>query len=658
MARPAALLALLSAPLLAGAQAPISRIEPGSSGIASAKTTPALDAPAIPGAASAPSAPTPTWETQKHARTYVLGIPAPRGQIVDRNGLPLAQTRVSYNLAIAFPTPLTFSDAQALAFAREQVGHAQALLGRPITFSSETALKHYQNRGVLPFVIAQDLRPGEIEAFKKVKPENLTLLPVYQRHYANGALAGHIIGYAGRAGRMPDGPIENNELLWPNAEGRDGLEQTFDDQLQGKFGQFNISFDAQGKKQSEQISIPPQPGYNVVTTLDANLQRLCEESLAKGCKRGAIVIVDPNNGDVLALASWPTINPNAFIPNISAEAFRNLQEDPNIPLLPRAYRSSYPPGSTFKVFVGLAGLQTGKIKPDDEFNCPASLEIGNLTFRNWKKEGAGMLNFADALTQSCNTWFYQAGMKMGGRLITDYATRLGLGARTGIPLNAETDGRIPTDEYMMKTYKRRLLNGDVANLSIGQGDTLISPLQMAQAMATVGNGGTLYQTRLVQQVQSIDGQIVTAYDVRARGQIEVDKEVMSEIRKAMIAVVESKMGTAGRAQVDNVHVAGKTGTAQWGPKNKERTAAWFAGFAPAEKPRYAFAALYEGEANNSDVHGGTFAAPLIGNVLREVFKEEPKETGKKRKKKAAPEETTEEGIPVRRAEPVRPSDAQ
>lgn len=609
--------------------------------------------PATPGKGSA-SKPTdtgftPSWETQKQARTYLLGIPAPRGQIVDRYGNPLAHTRVAYNLAIAFPTPLSFSERDVLAFVQQQTQRAQAIMGRPISFVAESALKHYKNRGALPYIIVQDLRPGEVEMFKQQKTENLTLQAVYQRYYPNGSLAGHIIGYAGRAGRIQDRPIENNELLWPNAEGRDGLERTFDDQLQGKIGQLNISFDATGRKASEQISIPPQPGYNVVTTIDINIQRICEEALEKGTKRGALVIIDPNNGELLAMASWPTIDPNAFVPIITTEAFRALQEDKDLPLLPRAFQSAYPPGSTFKVFVGLAALQSGKVGLMDEFPCPPSIEIGNLTFRNWKKEHAGMLNFADALTQSCNTWFYQVGMKITGRTIAEYALRLGLGVRTGIPLNGETDGRIPTDEYMMKTYKRRLLNGDVANLSIGQGDTLISPLQMAQAMAAVGNGGTLYQTRLVQQVQSIDNQIVHAYGVRARAQVDIDRNVMSELRRGMVQVVESRAGTAHRAGVPGVHVAGKTGTAQWGPKNNERTAAWFAGFVPADKPKYAFAALYEGDAKLDDVHGGTQAAPLIGKVLRELFKEEPK--GKKKRKG---QEDEIEGVPVRRAEPVHP----
>ena len=208
-------------------------------------------------------------------------------------------------------------------------------------------------------------------------------------------------------------------------------------------------------------------------------------------------------------------------------------------------------------------------------------------------------------------------------------------------------------------YKRRLLNGDVANLSIGQGDTQISPLQMAQAMGVVGNGGTFFQTRLVQQVQSIDDQVVTAYNVRARSQVQIDKHVLAALKLGMKQVVSSRSGTAARAAVPGIDVAGKTGTAQWGPKNNERTAAWFAGFAPAENPKYAFAAVYEGDANNNDVHGGTQAAPLVGRVLKELFKSEEKgKTKKKKKKRADPEEgqDDEDGTPVRRAEAVDPDE--
>jgi penicillin-binding protein 2 len=637
--------------LTAGAQ----QMVPQGAPLAAAKPEITMPSPVSPRpvtSAVTPTSVTPTWETQKGARTYVLGIPAPRGQIVDRNGAPLAQTRVSYNLALAFPTPLKFSDADLRRYAEQHIMLARSLTGRPISITEEKLQRHYKNRGAVPMMLTQDVGPFEAEKVRQQKSEALILQPVYQRWYPQGELAGHVLGHTGRGGKPLEGPIENNELLWPEAEGRDGLEQSFDDQLKGKVGQLNISFDAAGKKSSEQIVIPPQPGYNVVTTLDTNLQRLCEETLAKGCKRGALVLLDVTTGDILAMASYPTINPNWWIPFLPQSQSDVLNNDPNNPLIPRAFRSSYPPGSTFKVFVGLAAMQTGKVAPGDEFSCPPALEIGNLTFRNWKKEHAGDLNFVDALTQSCNPYFYQVGQKVGAAPIVEYALKLGLGARTGIPLASETNGRIPTQEYMFKTYKRVFMPGDIANLSIGQGDTLVSPLQMAQAMAAIGSGGNLHQTRLVQQVQSIDNQIVNAYNVRIRSIVDIDKKVMDALREGMVQVVASRAGTAGRASVPGIQVAGKTGTAQWGPKNNERTAAWFAGFAPADKPKYAFASLYEGEPDNDDVHGGTQAAPLIGKVLREIYKNEKRPKKGKKKKGEDEDEMDDDGTPVRKAEAV------
>ncbi len=564
---------------------------------------------------------TPSWETQKAARTYVLTIPPPRGQIVDRHGSPLAQTRVSFNLALKFPTPLNFSEEQTMAFVDRELRQLGQRLDRQFQVDRQDVLKHYEKRGVLPYDIARDLLPSEIELLNKNPIPGVMLNAVYLRFYPNAELAGHIVGYAGRAGSTPSGAITNNDPIFAEAEGREGLEKTFDTQLTGEPGQYNITIDAKGKIASERVTIPPQPGYNVVTTLDEGLQRKCEEILAKSAKRGAIVVINPNNGDILAMASWPVFNPNKFIPGISAQDFKELQDDPNIPLLPRAFRSAYPPGSVFKVPVGLAALESHQIDTEDEFSCPPAFSLGRLTFRNWKKTHGGMLNFRQALTQSCNTWFYQVGIKIGKQPIIDWATRLGFGDKTGIPLASEAAGRIPTDDYMQATYGRQIMDGDVANMSIGQGDILISPLQMAQAMATIGNGGTFFQTRLVQQVQSIDERIVNAYEVRAKDKLEIEPKILENLKKAMVDVVSAGAGTAHRAEVDGVAVAGKTGTAQWGPKRRERTAAWFAGFAPAEAPRYAYAAVYEGAPNDDDVHGGTNAAPMIGKLLRELFKQ-------------------------------------
>jgi penicillin-binding protein 2 len=577
-----------------------------------------------------PTRMTPSWETQRQAATYALSIPAPRGQITDRNGVPLAQTRVGYNLSVVFPTPLDFTDRQVIEFVNRAVASARGLTSRPVGFSEEGAVQHYRNRGAIPFDIASDLPNNEVTRAQGRVPTGLTLRAIYMRTYPQGTVAGQVVGYTGRTSRESTRILQNNEPLWPESEGREGIEQTFDDQLRGKPGQLNLTFDKDGNKSGERIAAPPEPGYNVVTTLDVDMQRLAEKILQKRAKRGAIVVMDPNSGEVLALASWPTIDPNDFVPTISEEKFQKIASDPNIPMLPRAYRSAYPPGSTFKMFVGVAGFETHAISPKDEFDCPSALEVGNIVFRNWKKADAGDLNFRQALEQSCNTWFYQAGQKIGARALLTWAKRFGLGARTGILLNGEADGRIPTDDYMEQTYHRHILGGDLANLSIGQGDILISPLQMAQAMGGLANGGVVYQARIVRQVQTLNNEVVYVYNPRAKDVLKLGPVTMEELRKGMMDVVSGDNGTGGAAELKNVKVAGKTGTAQWGPKKKERTAAWFAGFAPADGvPRYAFAALYEG-APGEMAHGGAVAAPMIGELLRELFKGEspPKKTPK------------------------------
>jgi len=589
----------------------------------------------------------PTFETQKLARTYILDVPSPRGQITDRNGVSLAQNRLSYNLAINFPTPLDFSDTQTLSFVHEKIDTAEKLLGRKLRISDETILRHYRNRGIMPLEIAQNLSQTEYNEVKDNLPPDMIVRPIYVRVYPNEKVAGHVIGYTGKTGRNPDGIVDNHETLWPETEGREGLEQTFNDMLTGKHGEYKLTFDKDGRKTSEKLVTPPEPGYNVVTTLDVHLQELAEKALEAKAKRGAIVIVDPNNGDILALASWPTYDPNLFVPSISSERLKSLQNDPDIPLLPRAYRSAYPPGSTFKIAVGIAALESGAVYPDDRFECVPSIQIGNLTYHNWKKGDRGALNFVQALTESCDTWFYQAGIKTGAEPIIEWALKLGFGAKCGIPLRGEVEGRVPNDEYMKATHGRRLLNGDIANMSIGQGDIQVTPLQMAQAMGIIANGGTFYQTRLVQQVQTFDNQVVTAYQVRAKRTLDLSSETLDELRTGMINVVNGAGGTAHQASLDNVEVAGKTGTAQWGPKNKERTAAWFAGFLPTDHPQYAFAALYEGDVG-TNMHGGSTAAPMVADVFKEIYKGEKVASRPQRREREVPE--------VRRAEPVEEED--
>jgi penicillin-binding protein 2 len=239
------------------------------------------------------------------------------------------------------------------------------------------------------------------------------------------------------------------------------------------------------------------------------------------------------------------------------------------------------------------------------------------------------------------------GIKAGHRPILDYSSRLGLGAKTGIPLASEEPGNLMTTEYMLKVHNRRIMPGDIANMSIGQGDTLVTPLQMASVMSTIANGGTVFQPRLVLQVQDLDGKVTFGYDTRVRNQIDIHRDTMKAMREGLQGVVSSRAGTAGRAAVPGFKVVGKTGTAQWGHGKTEKVAAWFVGFAPLDKPQYAFAVLYEGKPRDHDVHGGTYAAPLAGRVLKEILKPEPKEEKKSssRKKRTDDDEEMDADTP-------------
>lgn len=620
---------------------------------------------AQPAVISKPSQPDfslqPSWETQKLARNYIFEIPAPRGQITDRNGLPLAQTRVAYNLAINFPSPPQFTDEEATRFIAEQVRRGQEVMGRAINVDAAKALKHYKDRGVMPLVIAQDLKAAELERLKRSSAPGLIATPIYLRSYPQEKVAAHLIGFVGRQGGYQSGPVENNELLWPEYEGRDGIEKSFNTQLTGKHGVMHVSFDASGKKAAEKIVSPPRPGQNVVTTLDLKIQEVVERTLIAAKRPCAMVVMDPKNGEILAMASEPAFDLNLYIPALSQESKDKLEKDPFNPLYPRAFRAAYPPGSIFKIITGLSAMNDGYVDPDDEFGGESAITIGGTTFRNWKRSDVGPLNFVEALTQSCNTYFYKMGLKAGHRPILDYSARLGLGAKTGIPIAAEEKGNLMTTEYMMKQYKRRLMPGDIANMSIGQGDILVTPVQMASVMCTVASGGTVFQPRLVLQVQDIDGKITFGYDVRVRDQIDIHRDTMKALKAGLEGVVSSRAGTASRAGVPGFKVVGKTGTAQWGAGKKEKVAAWFVGFAPSERPQYAFAVVYEGRPGDDDVHGGTNAAPIAGRVLKEILKREPKEEKKSTKPKKRADDDAEpdmeEEAPSRRRRKAAPEEA-
>ena len=576
------------------------------------------------------------WKTDKEARTFKLNIPPPRGQIVDRKGVPFAQNRVARYLALVFPFMLNATDAQVLDYAHQRIDRVNQLLNKRWGLPDDKLLLHYKNRRWLPLVFSvtdrlnDELSPEQESRIKPLlTPGNgLLIQPAYLRVYPKKDTAPHIIGYTRRVRALPTTPVQDGDPIFEETEGVDGLEKTFDKDLQGKPGIINILFNADGTKADEQMLRRPTPGNNVVMTLDYELQKQAENALARHVKGGAMVIMDVKTGDVLAMASYPNFDLNLWVPGITSANFAKLNSDPGNPQLARAFRGEYPPASTFKVIVALAALESGHVNAKTAYDCDPSLVVGDRVFRNWSKEPEGMINVVTAIKRSCNTWFYQAGLNIGAAPITDMATRLGFGARTGIPLTAEAEGFVPTDSWCQQHLGHKMLGGDIANLSIGQGRTLVTPLQAAQAMAAVADGKSMPIPRLVKQVQDLDDHVVHYFEPQ-RKNVDLLPDARDTVRKGMIAVVNGDNGTGHAAQLDDkfkIQLAGKTGTAQWGKvvedRSKNRWLAWFTGFLPANDPAYAYAVVYEGQPGES-VSGGHQAAPIVHDTFQNYFNHAP-----------------------------------
>jgi penicillin-binding protein 2 len=560
---------------------------------------------------------------RKDARVISLKIPAPRGQIVDRNGEPFAQNEVAYQVALQFQQFQDVDRAYVVDWARSRMGKLDGVIDLAYPKTDDELYDHYRHRRWLPLYLSRMLSEEEGKKIVSKLPDGMVLSPVYRRKYPHQGLAAHIIGYAGSVGKLPTGPINFNDPLWEESEGRAGFEKLFNGQLTGVDGMKRLLFDENGNKLLEEQVKRPLPGGTLVTTLNLKWQKLAEDVLAKGCQRGAFVVIDVVTGEVLVMASRPTFDLNRFIPGVSETEFQALQDDPATPLFGRAFQSCYPPASSYKPVVALAALDRGIVDENKLIDCPPAMTLGNHTFKNWTMVPEGAIDVKRALARSCNTWFYQIGIETGASVFLDLSNRLGLGEKSGLPLIGETPGLVPTHEWMMKNEGRRILNGDTANMSIGQGSLLASPLQVAQMMAGIGNGTALPKLSLISQVQDNRGRVVQAMPPERKNWLGVDYHAVEVVRAGMRDVVSQGYGTGRSGNLTYTTLAGKTGTAQWGPPKLNQRLAWFAGFLPHDNPRYAFAVLYEGKPGER-VSGGRMAAPMVRNFF-EPLKDEIKE---------------------------------
>lgn len=523
-----------------------------------------------------------------------------RGNMYDRNGILIVHNEPSFSITI---TPYEFD--------KEIIPLLSKLIAVPEDEILNT-LDKYKNYS--PFEPVKILRDASFDVVSKIE-ENNDILPGVdvvvepKRLYEFEGNMAHLLGYTREITR---GQLEKYKYYRPgDIIGQSGLEQTYEPFLRGREGIQFVAVNKFGQKVSSfnngQQDIPPNNGFDLYLTIDVKLQELAEKLLAG--KRGAVVAIDPQNGEVLALASKPDYDPRAFSGRVPADLYKQLSEDPWSPLLHRAIQSQYPPGSTWKMLVGIAAMNEGIIDENTTIYCPGSFTFGN---RSYKCHGAhGAVSLRNALKASCNVYFYQLGLKIGMENLQKYGEMFGFGQKTFIDLPNEKTGRLPTVEWLEKVYgKGAATRGRLVNYGIGQGEILVTPLQMAAYTAAIANEGTYYQPHLVRAIKNNISNKIEPVSYASR-KLPIDKRIFKFVKDGMYDVVNSPGGTAYYARLYNIEVCGKTGTAQ-NPHGKDH--AWFVCFAPKENPKIALVVLAE----NSGF-GGAVAAPIAKQLLEAFF---------------------------------------
>ena len=555
-----------------------------------------------------------------------LRVPADRGMILDRKGKTLVDSRPSYDLYVtpAFCKPcedvvgrlagMIHLEGEDLARVREGLAEARGLERfRPIPVRIDIS------RDELDVVEAnRDALPG------------LDVIAAPHRNYREGPLAAHTLGYLGEIG--PEELKKSKETPRPyrlgDYLGKGGVERMMEEYLRGEDGVERVVSDAKGRKLPELERMIPEaeryqpgrPGHNVVLSIDARLQRAAEEHFTGTA--GALVAVDVNTGFILAMVSKPAYDPNEMTGRVSRERRKEMSKDPLEPMLFRATQNHFHPGSIFKVVSELAALEHGF---EGNVFCGGGYTLGRRRWRCHKDAGHGYVDPATAMQKSCDTWFYAAADRIGIDAIADMSRRFGLGSPTGLDLGFEVPGVVPSTAYHDKYTPGGYQKGFALNSSIGQGDTNVTPLQMAMVYATIANGGTLYRPQVVRRVEDADHTVVKTFEPEVRGKLDVHPRHLALIHKGLDMVVNEPGGTAYWRRLKTVRVAGKTGTAQvvrLGGKRVRtqdmefftRDHAWFAGYAPVEEPQIAIVVL-----NEHGGHGGSDAAPIAMKVIERYF---------------------------------------
>jgi penicillin-binding protein 2 len=544
-------------------------------------------------------------ELADNNRSRVVSIAAPRGPLLDRSGRVLVENRPSFNVVF---TPEHSEDLDATV----------ARLGRVLEMGEAQIRERIARRGA-PFrrvVVKSDATAEDVatvEARRLELPEtDVEVVPL--RSYPLAQAAAHALG---RVGEVTERQLQSTEFAGfepGDLVGQAGIESQYNRSLTGKDGFRRVVVNSRGLEVAEAEREPPVEGPSLTLTLDLELQKAMERAFAG--RPGSAVALDPETGEILAINSTPAYDPNDFTSGVEAAVWGRLTSDAETPLMDRVIQGQYAPGSLFKVVMALAALEEGVITPSTTFYCPGYLSIYNTVFRCHKASGHGVMDVHRALTQSCNVFFYQVGVRLEIERIARYARLLGLGSATGVDLPHEAAGLIPDPQWKRRVQHANWFAGETVSVAIGQGQVTVTPLQMARVAALVANGGRLVRPHLV---RAVGGTPVPTEPPVAVG---LRPETLAIVREGMWAVV-NEHGTAWRTQIPGLDVCGKTGSAQvvaharlarGGATHSMIPHGWFIGFAPKDHPRIALAVMVEHGGS-----GGEAAVPVARVILEEFF---------------------------------------
>ncbi len=556
------------------------------------------------------------FSQENHLRT--ITIPAPRGMILDRKGRILADNQPSFDLYLI---PEDVNDRKGT------IGRIGKIL-KVKPQELEDKLKEAEAKGIPPFKPVK-LRSGiSWEGLAKIEANRINLPGIIvqvgpQRYYPHGALASHLIGYLGEIDREELKRLGKERLQYRLGDliGRYGVEERMETYLKGKDGGKTIQVDALGRALPVVLNeIEPIPAHNVVLTIDLDLQAYSKRIFTG--KLGSVIAMNPQNGEVLAMVSNPSFDPGLFAAGTSEQQWERLRNDPLNPLENKSIRGQYPPASTYKLITAIAGLEEGAITPGRKLVCKGSYRLGRRRYGCWKRWGHGPMDLYQALVQSCDVYFYRVGRLLGIDKLAEYARGFGLGVPTGIDLSNEKAGLVPTSSWKLEATGEEWIKGETLSAAIGQSFNLVTPLQLLNAYCAIANGGKLMLPRVVQKVETVEGEVVKQFPPRQIGVLPASPSTLDFLKKALAGVVNAPKGTGWAARIKGVNVAGKTGTAQvisQKDKSKElpfelRDHAWFVAFAPLEEPEIAVVVLIE-----HGGHGGKAAAPIARKVIQKYF---------------------------------------